>query len=89
MAKLKKTPEVAEALETAEETALVDMANEQPTEEAVAQESEMPEKVKDLLKSFHHLEEAYIDAQGGVFSKNSDKSIRGAAVLYKNPYFHK
>lgn len=41
------------------------------------------------LKCFPELDEAYVDAVGSVFTKDTPVDLVGKAVLYKNPYFNK
>ena len=41
------------------------------------------------LKCFPELDEAYVDAIGSVFTKDTSVDLVGKAVLYKNPYFNK
>ena len=41
------------------------------------------------LKCFPELDEAYVDAVGSVFTKDTPVDLVGRAVLYKNPYFNK
>ena len=44
--------------------------------------------VEDVLRAFPGYETLYVDRQGGAFSPDTLPAIRGAAVLYRNP-FHK
>lgn len=41
----------------------------------------------DVLKSFPTNESLYVDKHGGAFTADTPKSIRGGAVLYKNPFY--
>lgn len=43
----------------------------------------------DVLKAFPTNESLYVDKHGGTFTTDTPKSIRGNAVLYKNPFFKK
>lgn len=43
----------------------------------------------DVLKVFPTNESLYVDKHGGAFTTDTPKSIRGNAVLYKNPFFKK
>ena len=49
--------------------------------------TEIPSQVDEVLKSFRSYETLYVDAQGGFFSPDTPKPIRGTAILYKNPYY--
>lgn len=41
----------------------------------------------EILKSFPTNESLYVDKHGGAFTTDTPKSIRGGAVLYKNPFY--
>jgi hypothetical protein len=41
----------------------------------------------EVLKSFPANESLYVDKHGGAFTADTPKSIRGGAVLYKNPFY--
>lgn len=41
----------------------------------------------EILKSFPANESLYVDKHGGAFTADTPKSIRGGAVLYKNPFY--
>ena len=41
----------------------------------------------EVLKSFSTNESLYVDKYGGAFTADTPKSIRGGAVLYKNPFY--
>lgn len=41
----------------------------------------------EVLKSFPTHESLYVDRQGGAFTSDTPKAIRGSAVLYKNPFY--
>lgn len=43
----------------------------------------------DILKAFPTNESLYVDKHGGAFTADTPKSIRGGAVLYKNPFYKK
>lgn len=57
--------------------------------EAEAQETEIPENAKKVMKLYPDMEQIYIDPQGGIFTTNTPEHVRGGAILYKNPYFKK
>jgi len=54
---------------------------------ATTEKSEIPEYVTRILKAFSSYKELYIDIHGGAFAPDSPERVRGAATLYKNPYF--
>lgn len=41
----------------------------------------------EVLKSFSTNESLYVDKHGGAFTADTPESIRGGAVLYKNPFY--
>lgn len=58
---------------------------EAPAEKPVT--SDIPAFVDEILKTKTAYEILYIDSQGSSYVANTPKSIRGSAVLYKNPHF--
>lgn len=48
---------------------------------------EIPPFVRELLGKYPAYPELYIDAQGGVYTPCTSSTIRGKAVLYKNPHY--
>lgn len=94
-----EAPVTAPTEETKEEAAPVaEQANETPeapTEETKeetetkveAQTTDIPDTANAMLKLYSDMEYAYVNAKGGVFTKETSASVRGNAVLYKNPYF--
>lgn len=53
-----------------------------------SKEIELPDHVKNVLKIFSNLPEAYVDSIGGVYSADSKPSLVNKAILYKNPFYH-
>lgn len=51
-------------------------------------ETELPDHVKNVLKIFSNLPEAYVDSIGGVYTADSKPSSVNKAILYKNPFYH-
>ncbi len=49
---------------------------------------EIPDNVKGILKSFNNYPELYVSAMGRVFSTDAKPSLRGNAILYKNPFYN-
>lgn len=47
----------------------------------------LPTYVIEILKSFNGYEILYVDEQGGMYTANTPKQVRGKAILYKNPYY--
>lgn len=43
----------------------------------------------EVLKSFPTNESLYVDKHGGAYTVDTPESIRGSAVLYKNPFYKK
>lgn len=48
---------------------------------------EIPDYAKKILKLYDSEPELYISKKGGVFSVNTEPSLRGSAILFKNPYY--
>lgn len=89
---------VVEAPEVEAPAPEVSVEVEAPAPEAKAEEKvpvaptapaaqELPDYAKKVLKTFSNMPELYISAKGGVFTKDTKPAIRGAAILYKNPYY--
>ena len=80
-----QTTEEVQAVTTetpAEETPQTE--NKQPTNE---EKREADPHILAILKKFPAYESLYIDTHGGTYTPNTPATIRGKAVLYKNPYF--
>lgn len=56
------------------------------SEKTVAIE-EIPDYAKKILKLYDSEPELYISKKGGVFPVNTEPSLRGSAILFKNPYY--
>lgn len=48
---------------------------------------ELSDNIQRILKLYSNMSELYIDKFGGVFTPDTKASIRGKAVLYKNPFY--
>lgn len=55
--------------------------------QATVEGDEIPGHIQRILKSFPGYEKLYVDAAGGVFTEGTKPSERGAAILYRNPFF--
>ena len=51
-------------------------------------ESEIPANVQRILKAFNNMPELYVSNTGRVFSPGAKLSLRGNAILYKNPFYN-
>ena len=90
-----ETPKTDEQVtQTTEEVQTV--AAETPAEETPQKENkqttndekrEADPHILAILKKFPAYESLYIDTHGGTYTPNTPATIRGKAVLYKNPYF--
>ena len=60
---------------------------EEKTAEPMAKEHDIPKDVLKLLAIFPEMEFLYVGKGGGFWRNGTPKSIRGNAILYKNPYF--
>lgn len=49
---------------------------------------EIPDNVKGILKAFNNQPELYVSTTGRVFSPGAKPSLRGNAILYKNPFYN-
>ena len=49
---------------------------------------EVPASVDAILKKFSQYDELYVDSTGCVYTKDTQPSIIGGAILYKNPYYN-
>lgn len=47
----------------------------------------LPENIQKVLQAFSDIPEMYINSVGRVFTKGSKPSLRGNAILYKNPFY--
>ena len=57
------------------------------TETKIEATTDIPPYADLILKSFTGYENLYVDTSGGVFIPGTPASIRGQAILYKNPYY--
>lgn len=80
--------ETTETVVAEEETTQTVESVETVETEEVAQ-TETPEWTKRIMANFSNLEELYITKHGGVFTKDTPKSLVKGATLYKNPYYNK
>ena len=80
---------VKETLKEIEETVLDSPKTPKPpvTSDETKETSD-DQFVDSILKSFPNYPELYISDRGGVYSPGTKPDIRGAAILYKNPYFN-
>ncbi len=74
-----ETPKEEESVET--------KVVEETKPEPVAKEQDIPEDVLKTLAVFPEMEFLYVGKGGGIWRNGTPESIRGKAVLYKNPYF--
>ena len=74
-----ENPETVENPETGGEVEKTETGAVEPTDAGILK----------TLKCFPELDEAYVDADGSVFTKDTPVDLVGRAVLYKNPYFNK
>lgn len=103
MAKKKvEAPVVDEvAVETVQSTEIatdvpVDTTTDETTTESPSKDSEtqtieeqsIPANIQRILKIFKNMPELYVKPTGGVFTPDTKPSIRGNAILYKNPFYN-
>ena len=63
--------------------------DKKPKAPAAAAKVDVPDFADRLLKPFPGYPELYIDSHGGTFIPPTSASMRGDAILYKNPYYTK
>lgn len=51
-------------------------------------EKDIPANVQSILKAFYNMPELYVSTTGRVFSPSAKPSLRGNAILYKNPFYN-
>lgn len=51
-------------------------------------EAKIEKHIDDILKVYTQYKSLYIDHNGGVFTSDTNKNIRGNSILYQNPYFN-
>lgn len=73
---------------------VTEVKEEGPVEKATKQkkaavaEPEIPANVQRILKAFNNMPELYVSNTGRVFSPGAKPSLRGNAILYKNPFYN-
>ena len=73
---------------------VTEVKEEEPVEKATKQkkaavaEPEIPANVQRILKAFNNMPELYVSNTGRVFSPGAKPSLRGNAILYKNPFYN-
>ena len=81
---IQTTEEVQAATTEASTEEISKTEDKQPTNE---EKREADPHILAILKKFPTYESLYIDTHGGTYTPNTPATIRGKAVLYKNPYF--
>lgn len=81
---IQNTEEVQAATTEASTEETPKTEDKQPTNE---EKRETDPHILAILKKFPAYESLYIDTHGGTYTPNTPATIRGKAVLYKNPYF--
>lgn len=86
--------EGAETFQQLEQDPTLDAPQQEPQSSPAAEKRETKQMAAqpdnftlEVLKSFPANESLYVDKHGGVFTTDTPKSIRGGAVLYKNPFY--
>lgn len=73
---------------------VTDVKGEEPVAKATKQkkaavaEPEIPANVQRILKAFNNMPELYVSNTGRVFTPGAKPSLRGNAILYKNPFYN-
>lgn len=71
--------------ENSEESAKTD---EVKPEQKTATENDIPANIQRILKVFKNHPELYVSEAGRVFTPDAKPSVRGNAILYKNPFYN-
>ena len=50
--------------------------------------TDIPDNVLRILKLFRNMSELYVSKSGSVFTPDTKPSLRGNAILYKNPFYN-
>ena len=93
MARLKSAVQeeaVEQTIKGNAETAGTEVANEKATKGKVndtIESTDVPEFADKILKMYPQYAKLAIDAQGGVYSEDSQHLSKGKAILYQNPYY--
>ena len=88
------TDEVVEQPQTENSEEATEAKAEEPVAKAPKQkkaataEPEIPANVQRILKAFNNMPELYVSSTGRVFSPGAKPSLRGNAILYKNPFYN-
>lgn len=80
-------PTEAEAPQPKEEDTSTSKKGTQKQQTEKQSDEKIDDQTDGILKSFSGYDSIYIDKQGGVFTSDTPKSIRGTATLYKNPHY--
>lgn len=73
---------------------VTEVKEEEPVAKATKQkkaavaEPEIPANVQRILKAFNNMPELYVSNTGRVFTPGAKPSLRGNAILYKNPFYN-
>ncbi len=86
MAKLKST--ATEETTTQESAAPIATPNEEAKPSTATEETTtIPEYVDKVLKKYPNYAKLIVDAQGGVYTEDSQHLSKEQAILYQNPYY--
>lgn len=76
--------------ENSEEAAKVETKEPQTkkSEKGATATKDIPANIQRILKVFKNLPELYVSEAGRVFTPDAKPSLRGNAILYKNPFYN-
>lgn len=83
--KINQEEEVTTGVQVPDET--TDKKEEVVKQKKVEVQTEIPRNVDEILKSFPGYKTLYVDVHGGVYTSDTPETIRGKAILYKNPHY--
>lgn len=81
-------PQAENSEEVTEAKAEESVAKAPKQKKAATAEPEIPANVQRILKAFNNMPELYVSSTGRVFSPGAKPSLRGNAILYKNPFYN-
>ncbi len=79
---------MAKKITVPEEQEEKDETVEKTGDNAIEQTEDIPAHIEGILKKSPMYESLYVDSYGGCYTADTPVTIRGNAILYKNP-FHK
>ena len=86
--KKEETQETTEKKEEIIEDIKQDAPKEDGKKTQAVETQDIPENVKRILVTFRNMPELYVSKSGSVYTPDTKPSVRGNAILYKNPFYN-